>query len=266
MTVDADPRALYLDLMQKCLLNTIYEDPAQDPWSAKTFDPAKRAGGLDWPSLAHTMIGQHRMANVRQAVETVVEEGVPGDLIETGVWRGGACIFMRAILQAYGIRDRRVFVADSFAGLPPPDAQRYPADAGDPHHTYTPLAVPMEQVQANFAKYDLLDEQVVFLKGWFKDTLPQAPIERLAVLRLDGDMYESTMDALSALYDKVSPGGFIIVDDYALAGCKQAVHDFRTARGAEEPMIAIDSISVYWRKPARHEDYRQWPSDLLWSS
>src|SRR5690242_3457608 len=82
---DADPRALYLDLMQKCLLNTIYEDPAQDPWSAKTFDPVKRAGGLDWPSLAHTMIGQHRLANLRQAVETVLEEGVPGDLIETGV-------------------------------------------------------------------------------------------------------------------------------------------------------------------------------------
>ena len=249
-TQAVDSRALYLDLMQKCLLNTIYEDPPQDPWSAKTFDPVKRAGGFDWPSLAHSMIGQHRMANVRQAVETVVEEGVPGDLIETGVWRGGACIFMRAILQAYGIRDRRVFVADSFAGLPPPDPYRYPADAGDPHHTYAPLAVPLEQVRTNFAKYDLLDEQVVFLKGWFKDTLPQAPIERLAVLRLDGDMYESTMDALNALYHKVSPGGFVIVDDYALGGCKRAIHDFRQVHGIEEPIIAIDSIGVYWRTTA----------------
>jgi GT2 family glycosyltransferase len=242
-----DPRNLYLDLMRRCLLNTIYEDPAQDPWSDQRYDPAKRAGGLDWPSQAHTMIGQRRMDNLRDAVETVLAERVPGDLIETGVWRGGACIFMRAILKAYNVTDRTVYVADSFAGLPPPDAERYPADAGDRHHTYTPLAIPLEEVQGNFAKYDLLDEQVVFLKGWFKDTLHRAPIERLAVLRLDGDMYESTMDALVALYGKVSPGGYVIVDDYALPGCQQAIHDFRDRNGIGSALVAIDSMSVYWR-------------------
>jgi O-methyltransferase/8-demethyl-8-(2,3-dimethoxy-alpha-L-rhamnosyl)tetracenomycin-C 4'-O-methyltransferase len=246
-----DPRALYLDLMERCLLNTIYEDPAQDPWSARRFDPAKRAGGLDWPSLAHTMIGQKRLDNLRAVVETVLREDVPGDLIETGVWRGGACILMRAVLKAYGVEDRRVFVADSFEGLPPPDPEKYPADAGDQHHTFTPLAVSLAQVQANFAKYDLLDDKVVFLKGWFKDTLPSAPIEQLAVLRLDGDMYESTMDALSALYDKVSPGGFIIVDDFALAGCNKAINDFRAAHGIDDPLVGIDSMSCYWQKRAR---------------
>jgi O-methyltransferase/8-demethyl-8-(2,3-dimethoxy-alpha-L-rhamnosyl)tetracenomycin-C 4'-O-methyltransferase len=240
-----------LDLMEKCLLNTIYEDPAQDPWSARRFDAAKRAGGLDWPSLAHTMIGQKRLDNLRAVVETVLAEDVPGDLIETGVWRGGACILMRAVLKAYGVTDRRDFVADSFEGLPPPDPEKYPADAGDQHHTFTPLAVSLAQVRANFAKYDLLDDQVVFLKGWFKDTLPPAPIEQLAVLRLDGDMYESTMDALSALYDKVAPGGFIIVDDYALAGCNKAINDFRAARGIDDPLVGIDSMSCYWQKRAR---------------
>jgi O-methyltransferase len=249
--VVTDPRALYLDLMEKCLLNTIYEDPAQDPWSAKRFDAAKRAGGLDWPSLAHTMIGQKRLNNLRTVVETVLASDVPGDLIETGVWRGGACILMRAVLKAHGVTDRRVFVADSFEGLPPPDPDKYPADAGDQHHTFTPLAVSLEQVRANFAKYDLLDEQVVFLKGWFKDTLPPAPVERLAVLRLDGDMYESTMDALQALYDKVSPGGFIIVDDFALPGCNRAISDFRTAHGIDDPLVGIDSMSCYWQKRAR---------------
>ncbi len=243
-----DTRALYLDLMQKCLLNTIYEDPSQDPWSDKRFDATKRSNGLDWPSVAHTMIGEKRMANLRRCVETVIAEGVPGDLIETGVWRGGACIYMRAILKAHGVTDRRVFVADSFEGLPPPDPAKYPADAGDQHHTFTPLAVSREQVQANFAKYDLLDDQVLFLKGWFKDTLPGAPIERLAVLRLDGDMYESTMDALSALYHKVVPGGFIIVDDYALPGCKRAILDHRAQHGITDALVTIDSMSVYWRK------------------
>jgi O-methyltransferase/8-demethyl-8-(2,3-dimethoxy-alpha-L-rhamnosyl)tetracenomycin-C 4'-O-methyltransferase len=244
---EPDTRSLYLDLMQRCLLNTIYEDPAQDPWSGGRYDPAKRAGGLDWPSLAHTMIGRQRMDNLRWAVETALTRGVPGDLIETGVWRGGACIFMRAILKAYGVVDRRVFVADSFEGLPPPDPDRYPADAGDRHHTFAPLAVSLAEVRANFARYDLLDDQVVFLKGWFKDTLSRAPVERLAVLRLDGDMYESTMDALVALYHKVSPGGFVIVDDYALPGCKQAITDFRAERGIEAPLVGIDSMSVYWQ-------------------
>ncbi|MBN1174128.1 MAG: glycosyltransferase [Micromonosporaceae bacterium] len=242
-----DPKVLYLDLMQRCLLNTIYEDPAQDPWSERRFDPAKRAGGLDWPSQAHTMIGERRMANLRFAVETVLAGGVPGDLIETGVWRGGACIYMRAILRAYGVTDRRVFVADSFEGLPPPDPEKYPADAGDRHYTYTPLAVSLDEVRSNFAKYDLLDDQVVFLKGWFKDTLPAAPVDRLAVLRMDGDMYESTMDALGALYDKVVAGGFVIVDDYALPGCRKAVGDFRRDHGITEAIIPIDQMGAYWR-------------------
>jgi len=243
-----DPRALYLDLMQRCLLNTIYEDPAQDPWSQPQFDATKRAGGLDWPSQAHTMIGKYRMDNIRHVMETVLAEGVPGDVIETGVWRGGACIYMRAILRAYGVTDRRVFVADSFEGLPPPDPEKYPADAGDQHHTFEPLAISLDQVRANFAKYDLLDDQVVFLQGWFKDTLPTAPVDRLAVLRLDGDMYESTMDALGALYDKVVPRGFVIVDDYALPGCQQAIHDFRQQRAIADPLVPIDRMSVFWRK------------------
>ncbi len=244
-----NPRDLYIDLMQRCLLGLIYEDPAQDPWSQPVFDVAKRARGLDWPLRAHSMIGRMRMDNLRGAVEHVLRQHIPGDLIETGVWRGGACIFMRTILKAYGVTDRRVWVADSFEGLPPPDPERYPADRGDRHHTYAQLAVSLEDVQGNFARYGLLDEQVRFLKGWFKDTLPAAPIDQLAVLRLDGDMYESTMEALVALYHKVSPGGVVIVDDFgAIPACRQAVHDFRAAHGVAAPVQPIDGLGVYWVK------------------
>ena len=134
-------------------------------------------------------------------------------------------------------------------GLPPPDAETYPADLGDKHHTIEELAVSLDEVKANFAKYGLLDDRVVFLKGWFKDTLRAAPIERLAVLRLDGDMYESTTDALTALYDKVSPGGFVIIDDYGcIEACRRAVHDFRDARGIADKIVDIDGWGVYWRK------------------
>ena len=242
----AELRRLYLDMLQRTIINTVYEDPAQT--FGTTYQPEVREIGSDWPSVAHSMIGNRRMSNLRRACEDVIAERIPGDFIETGVWRGGACILMRAVLKAWNITDRCVWVADSFEGLPPPTPDKYPADRGDNSFEYRELAVSIEQVRENFAKYELLDAQVRFLKGWFKDTLPSAPIERLAILRLDGDLYESTMDALNALYHKVSPGGFIIVDDFILPKCRAAIADFRWARGISEDIIDIDGAGVYWRK------------------
>ncbi|MBZ5688417.1 MAG: TylF/MycF family methyltransferase [Acidobacteriia bacterium] len=243
-------RKLYLDLVQKCIINTIYEDPNQGFWSPKVFDGQLRELGRDWPSKAHSMIGNRRMLNLRQIMEHVIVNNIPGDFIETGVWRGGACIMARAVMKAYGVTDRRVWVADSFCGLPMPDP-KYPADAQDKHHSFSELAISLEEVKSNFSKYDLLDDQVVFLKGWFSETLPQADIKRLAVLRLDGDMYESTMDGLTNLYDKVSRGGFVIIDDFgAVAACKQAVMEFRKSRGIEDPIQNIDGIGAFWHKSA----------------
>jgi O-methyltransferase len=109
------------------------------------------------------------------------------------------------------------------------------------------LAVDLDSVKRNFERYGLLDQQVVFLKGWFCDTLPNAPIEKLSILRLDGDMYGSTMEALKALYPKLSPGGFCIVDDYHLDGCKQAVDDYRRNNKITAPLETIDWAGRYWR-------------------
>lgn len=243
---------LYLDLMESVLLGVIYEDPPIDRWSGGVFKPELRAKGRDWPAKAHTMIGFERLRNVRKLMDQVIAGGVAGDLVETGVWRGGTCIYMRAVLKAFNITDRKIWVADSFAGLPPPDAARYPdQDQGDIHYTYDELAVSLETVQENFRKYDLLDGQVEFLKGWFKDTLPAAPIGHIAILRLDGDMYSSTMDALQALGHKVSPGGFIIVDDFgAVEGCRNAVADYRKEKGITATIHDIDGIGAWWQVPA----------------
>ncbi|MBS1178430.1 MAG: macrocin-O-methyltransferase [Proteobacteria bacterium] len=242
---------LYLDLMERVLLGVIYEDPPIDQWSGGVFNPLLRAKGRDWPGKAHTMIGFERLRNLRELMSHTISEQVPGDFVETGAWRGGACIYMRAVLKVFGIVDRSIWVADSFAGLPRPDPTRYPTqDQGDMHHTFTELAVSLEAVQENFRKYDLLDDQVKFLKGWFKDTLPVAPIDRIAILRLDGDMYASTMDALQALGHKVSPGGFVIVDDFgAVEGCRKAIADYRQQRGIDAPIHDIDGIGAYWRVP-----------------
>jgi hypothetical protein len=240
-----DTAELYLDLMKRCLLNTIYEDQNVNP----NYNEQARENGRDWPLLAHTMVGMKRLDNIQYCVKRVLENNIPGDLIETGVWRGGATIFMRAILKAYGDQNRRVWVVDSFAGLPPPNPEKYPADKGFDLSHVTVLAVSLENVQSNFAKYGLLDSQVVFLKGLFSQTLPTAPIESIAVLRLDGDLYESTMDALENLYPKVSIGGYIIIDDYgAIVPCKQAVHDFRNAHNITDPLVSIDWTGVFWQK------------------
>lgn len=255
-------KELYVDLLVSTLINDIYRDPPiltnRDLRRAKRrgqlppgFEEERRKLGRDWPSVAHSMIGRQRMDNLRFCVTEVLRKKVPGDLIETGVWRGGACILMRGILEAWGDKTRKVWVADSFAGLPPPNPADYPADAGDKHHTVDMLAVSLDQVKANFATYGLLDDQVGFLKGWFKDTLPEAPIKRLAVVRLDGDMYESTMDGFRNLYHKLSAGGYLIVDDYhAVPGCKAAVHDFiATLDPAEKVEIKeIDGTGVFWQR------------------
>lgn len=214
------------------------------------FNQRARDLGLDWPVSALTMIGMQRLTSLQDCVETVLEEDVPGDLVECGVWRGGASILMRAVLAAHGDQARRVWLADSFAGVPPPDAEHYAADKGlNLHRAAGVLAVPESEVRANFARHGLLDDQVRFLPGWFKDTLPDAPIERIAVLRLDGDLYESTIQALDALYPKLSPGGFCIIDDYhPIPACRQAVTDYRDKNGILEPIVEVDGTGVLWRK------------------
>ena len=242
-------RDQYLSLIEKCLTGTLYEDRPLMALGTEVYDPALREVGRDWPATAQTMIGVRRLRNLRTLVEDVIRSEVPGDLIETGVWRGGACILMRAVLSAYRIRDRRVWVADSFKGVPPPDVESYPADRESTYHTFPDLSVSADVVRRNIEKYGLLDNQVVFLEGWFKDTLPRAPIEALALLRLDGDLYESTIVALNSLYGKLSVGGYVIVDDYhVVAGCRQAIDDFLSDRGISPRISEIDGVGVFWQK------------------
>jgi O-methyltransferase len=242
--------ALYLDLLEAILTGTLSGDGAQSSVGVQPYDEVRRSLGRDWPATAETMIGRIRMRNLRNLVETALQLNVEGDFIETGVWRGGACIYVKAIFEALGERSRKVYVADSFSGLPPPDESLYPADAGDTHFTYPELAVSRDAVEANFRRYGLLDDQVVFIQGWFKETLPSAPVEKLCVLRLDGDLYESTIVALDALYHKVSPGGFVIVDDYLLAPCAHAVSDFRSKQKIFAPLHEVDGAAVWWQVPS----------------
>jgi O-methyltransferase len=281
VTVDqADAASLYLDLLKRSLTGALAEDndsilggvrtAGSTSWKRrmgnlvgqtasrlnveivykKPYDPTQREVGRDWPSRAESMIGLRRMDNIERCVRTVIDENIPGDLLEAGVWRGGACIFMKANLAVLGDTSRTVWVADSFQGLPPPNASLYPADSGDDLHTRSGLSVGADQVRHNFERYGLLDDRVRFLVGWFKDTLPTAPIEALSVMRLDGDMYESTWQAIEALYPTLSPGGFCIVDDYGShqSQAGQAIVDYRRAHGIHEEIVDIDGFGAFWRK------------------
>ncbi|OGD85845.1 hypothetical protein A2164_00265 [Candidatus Curtissbacteria bacterium RBG_13_35_7] len=265
-------RNLYLDLMKRILIDLIYQEPearneilSSRPLVkliirilqavnlhisvTKPFNLKKRLEGLDWPIRAHTMIGLKRLDNLQFCVEQIIKKDIPGDLIETGAWRGGTCILMRAILKAYNIKNRIVWVADSFQGLPKANINKYPLDRKIPFDRVDYLKVSLSEVKKNFKSYNLLDKQVHFLKGWFKNTLPKAPITKLALIRIDGDMYESTITSLENLYYKLSIGGYVVIDDFGvIPACRQAVLDYRKKNNIKEKIIKIDSCGVYWQR------------------
>ena len=245
-----DPaRGLYLDLLIETLTNTIYGDPSTNPANAGPFQLALRSEGRDWPEIAHTMVGVHRLKNLQELAQRAIDERIPGDFVEAGVWRGGCCILMRGLLAANSITDRKVYAVDSFAGLLPPHPALYPADKGLHLEGFSELAVSLDMVKDNFARYGLLDDQVVFVKGWFQDTLPSLDAGPFALLRLDADLYESTYLALEALYPKLSPGGFVIVDDFKLlVPCQQAVLDYRGKMGVAAAMHEPEWSSIWWQK------------------
>ncbi len=192
---------------------------------------------------AETMIGLRQLDNLEFCAQDVLRNNVPGDFLEAGVWRGGVPIFMRGILKAYKDEQWCVWVVDSFEGLPGPDPGKdsFGWTAGE-------MAVSIQEVKQNFARYSLLDDKVKFVKGFFKDTLP-GPITRLSILRVDADLYESTIDVLNALYSKLSVGGYAIFDDYQnLPDCRRAIHEYRELHGVHHPIVPIDRRAVYWQK------------------
>lgn len=201
--------------------------------------------GYELLDSMYTMIGYKRLTNLETLLKDVVENNVSGDVIETGVWRGGAVIFMREMLNKLNSK-KKVYVADSFVGLPEPD-EKYVHDKGDKHFEVSLLSVSLSIVKENFEKFSTL-EDVVFLEGWFKDTLPRLE-NKFSVVRLDGDMYESTLDGLVNLYPLLSKSGYVIVDDYnAVKGCQEAVKDYRKSHKIKDEMIDIDGTAIYWKK------------------
>ena len=199
-----------------------------------------------------TMLQPPILDNVEYCINECEKNNIEGDFVETGVWKGGAVILAYNLYKKSG-QERKVYVYDSFEGLPQPNAEKYPVDAGDIHWTLPELAISMEDVKSNFDLFSPIDDSVIFVKGWFRDTIPNNTIEKISVLRLDGDMYESTIDVLDYLYPKLSIGGFCIIDDFAHRGANAAVMDYRRNHGIDDEIFVIDPTgasypSSYWIK------------------
>lgn len=277
---DAALRRQYLDLLSRALVNLIYpehdlriDELEEHPPAADRLAYERRMRDLRYlepetfativqhkiegtsfkrrpARFAHTMVGLRRLDNLEYCAASVIENGVAGDFVECGVLQGGASIFLRALQVAYGEESRRTWVCDSFTGPPPPtdDADRELA-AGFNEAAEPWLAATVQSVRDNFRMYDLLSDHVRFVEGLFAESLPHAPIERIAILRLDVGLYDATTDVLEHLYDKVSPGGFLVIDDYNVyEPCRRAVDDFRARRGDTVPMRRADWNSAYWQK------------------
>lgn len=240
----------YLKVVRDALLNLHYlehEPISVDADYSKAKNDEERGFfrkiGADLPAWAYTMCGDWRLQELEGCLRAVEAENVSGAYVECGVWRGGASVYAAAVIEAYGM-DRQVYLCDSFEGLPKP---RCIEDKGDVHYTKSVLAVDEDQVLEAFRKFDLL-RGVWCVPGWFDESLPDISCDEIAVLRIDCDMYGSTMDVLTHLYPKVQPGGWVIVDDYIhLPGCQQAVKDYLADKGLDPVMAMETCASIRWK-------------------
>jgi O-methyltransferase len=260
-------RAAYLELLKLCLCDltgarTISVsrtgDTRQPDSQVKCRELADeewvlRARGSDWPYSGLTMVGLKRLDDLQACIESVVADGVEGDVIEAGAWRGGASILARATLDSLGADDRTVWVADSFQGLPAPDRGAFPEDDELDLSQVEFLAIPVEEVRSYFARFGC-DQGVEFVEGFFQETLPRLRDRRWSVIRLDGDTYEATWVGLESLYPGLSAGGYLIVDDYGLIKeCRAAVDDYRREHGITDPIEKVDWNGARWRRQDKPE-------------
>jgi O-methyltransferase len=255
-------RAAYLELLKLCLCDLAgartlsvgrtgatrrFHSPIHC-WEPSDEELALRAMGGDWPFSGLTMVGLSRLDDFQACVESVVADGIEGDVIEAGTWRGGASILARATLDSLGADERTLWVADSFQGLPAPDPETFPEDRELDLSRIDFLAVPPEEVMSYFARFGC-DQGVELVEGFFDETLPRLRDHRWAVVRLDGDSYEATWVGLESLYSGLSAGGYLIVDDYVLIEeCRRAVDEYRDHNGITEPIERVDWNGIRWRR------------------
>lgn len=239
-------REAYLDLIKRSVTNYAYlgGDRAFEDFRCVThYDLRQAAWKIDPLARPLSLLTKGQLDLIEKIAVALDQRGVPGDFIEAGIWRGGAVILMRALIDAYGMANRRVFAADSFAGIPRNERGR-----NDPVDLWKDRWVaPLDEVRQNIARFGLLDERIVFVQGFFADSLKTLSGERFSLIRLDSDSYDSVETSLEYLYPLLSKGGVVIIDDWHLDGCKGAVVDYRSRYGIDDKIYVFDG-NAYWTK------------------
>jgi O-methyltransferase len=183
-----------------------------------------------------TMTGIERQWALIKAVQYVNANKIAGDVVECGVWRGGNVMLAKELCRGASIA-RKFYLFDTFTGMSPPTAADITSAGADARPTYQERArgdhvdwdyASIDDVRGNFTRMGLLDEHVIFVRGKVEDTLASTKLpNRIALLRLDTDFYESTLAELSVLYPRLVPRGVLIVDDYGhWRGARRAVDEY----------------------------------------
>ena len=207
-------------------------------------------------ALPHTMTGVPRLQGLVDAVRYCVRRGVPGAFAECGVWRGGSILAMILTLQQLGAEDRDIHLYDTFEGMtaptehdtspihPPALADWKEAEASGERPWaafYGPEQFNERQVKETALATGYPAERFHFVKGPVEETLPAHAPDRLALLRLDTDWYESTRHELVHLYPRLADGGVLIVDDYGhWDGARRAVEEYFAAQGERPLLTRVD--------------------------
>ena len=204
-----------------------------------------RVDGSDWPLDALTMVGLRRLDDLQARIEELVADGIEGDMIEAGAWRGGASILMRATLDSLG-DDRELWVADSFQGFPQPEIGTPDGTLETDMGALDYFAPGLDVVQGYFERFGV-SERVTFVPGFFEETMAGLEGRRWALIRLDADGHNATRLALDTLYGGLARGGYVVIDDYwAFEPCRMAVDQFLAERAPVE-LRRIDWSGVFWR-------------------
>lgn len=239
-------RDTYIDLVKRSVTNYLYlgGSSAFDQFRCvEHYDLERSDWKIDRASCPTTLLRKGQLDLIEQAAVALEKDKIPGDYIEAGIWRGGAVLLMRALLDAYEISGRKVFAADSFARIP-----KNVRAVNDPVDQWRDRWVAsIDEVRQNIARFGMLDDRIVFVEGFFAESLARLSDERFALVRLDSDSYDSVETSLDYLYPLVSQGGIVIIDDWHLPGCRMAVEDYRARYGIRDEVREYDA-NAYWVK------------------
>jgi len=254
----------YFDLLKKSITNFLYRDindwaeqmisasgnpsVCQDSSACESeWDISQGASGFDGhsvPEEGHSVMRLGSLTHIQFIVEDVLTQGIPGDLLEAGCYRGGNSVLMRALLEDDDSGQRIVWVADSFQGIPLPISEKGKR-VDETRNWKSRYNVSQHFVESVFRRYGYLDQKTKFLPGFFNETLPSSGISHLAMIHIDVDAYDSTMDVLESMYPKLSVGGYVVIDDFHLNAVRTAITEYRSKHKIVEPILPVPSDYVF---------------------